>query len=84
MPAHDHWFNEFKGEITTDHREILERARRPNHNGEWSFNHAVARTRQFYTERFTGYARCNSITLDELKVLLKMIETFATDAFPGS
>ena len=83
MPAHDQWFNEFKGEITTDHRQILERAKRPNTNGNWSFEHAAERTKAFYSERFTGYARCSSITEEELAILLKMVETFATDDFPG-
>lgn len=83
MPAHDQWFNEFKGEITNEHREILERASRPNTNGNWSFEHAVEKTRQFYIERFNGYARCSSITEEERKVLMKMVESFATDEFPG-
>jgi hypothetical protein len=82
MPAHDYWFNEFKGEITTEHREIMERAIQPNRNGNWNFQHAVKRTRQFYIERFTGYARCDSITTDELNQLLQLVEVFATDAYP--
>lgn len=84
MPAHDKWFNEFKGEITTDHRQILERAKRPNTNGHWSFDRAVERTKSFYHERFTGYARCNSITQTELNVLIRMVETFGTDKFPDA
>ncbi len=83
MPAHDYWFDEFKGEISTDHREIMERGKRSGKNGAWSFDHAAERTRRFYRERFTGYARCASITNDELQILLKMVETFATDEFPG-
>ena len=89
MTRHGPWFDEFRREIASDHRELCDararRARRARRSGTsaWSFDHALERTRAFYTERFTGYARCGSITPEDLKLLLHMVETLGTDDFSG-
>ncbi len=82
MP-HGPWFDEFRREITSDHREICAVRRRSGSSG-WSFDHALKRTREFYRDRFSGYARCGSITADDLARLTRMVETLGTDEFPGS
>jgi len=83
MLRHGPWFDEFRREIASDHRELCEARARRRGTSAWSFDHALERTRAFYTERFTGYARCGSISPDDLKLLLHMVETLGTDNFAG-
>lgn len=75
------WFEEFSAEVVSDHKQLLQcradRARR----GDWSFEHAVKRTREFYEERFTGYHRVGSITLEQRDRLLALVGVLGTDAF---
>ncbi|TAN53509.1 MAG: hypothetical protein EPN26_06925 [Rhodospirillales bacterium] len=67
------WYHEFKAEIERDARELrAARAERPPER--WSYEKAVARTRQFYLDRITGYATCLSITETERDELLKLLE----------
>ena len=49
---------------------------------DWSFDHAVKRTREFYRERFTGYQRVGSITAIELDRLLPLVAARGTPDFP--
>jgi len=76
------WFEEFYAEVASDHRQLLacrdERANR----GDWSFDHATKRTREFYVERFTGYQRVGSITAAELDRLLPLVAALGTPDFP--
>ncbi len=68
------WFQEFKAEIERDARE-LQAARTERPPERWSYEKAVASTRQFYLDRITGYATCLSITEAERDELLKLLET---------
>lgn len=75
------WFEEFHAEVVSDHKQLLQcRAERAD-RGDWSFEHAVKRTREFYQERFTGYQRVGSITLAERDVLLALVAALGSDAF---
>ena len=78
------WFQEFRAEVVSDHKQLLhcrtERAGRAG-RGDWSFEHAVKRTREFYRERFTGYQRVGSITLGQRDDLLALVDALGTDAF---
>ncbi|MCW9003300.1 MAG: hypothetical protein OQJ87_11355 [Rhodospirillales bacterium] len=82
MKGYEQWFAEFSAEITHDHRELLQCRESKSRTSEWSFDVAVEKTRDFYRERFNGFARCNSIDLAELKSLLRMVETLGTPKFP--
>ncbi|HFQ14738.1 MAG TPA: hypothetical protein ENK41_00160, partial [Rhodobacteraceae bacterium] len=76
--SHGPWFDEFRREIASDHRELCEARRRRAGSSGWSFDHALKRTRVFYSDRFTGYARCGSITAEDLARLMRMVETLGT------
>jgi len=75
------WFEEFHAEVVSDHKQLLlcraERAGR----GDWSFDHAVKRTQEFYVERFTGYQRVGSITEAERDALLALVDALGSDGF---
>lgn len=79
------WFEEFRAEVFSDHRQLVEQrermAARPD-VASWSFDTALARTRTFYVERFTGYQRVGSITEAELEILMDLVEKLGTDDFP--
>ncbi|MBF0246721.1 MAG: hypothetical protein HQL36_01405 [Alphaproteobacteria bacterium] len=76
------WYQEFRAEVVSDHRQLLacreERARR----GDWSFDHARMRTQEFYRERITGYRRTESITQAECDELLELVEKLGAPEFP--
>lgn len=76
------WYQEFRAEVVSDHKQLLRcRAERAG-RGDWSFEHACKRTRQFYVERFTGYQRVGAITTAECDDLLALVEALGTEAFP--
>ena len=73
------WFDEFRAEVVSDHRELL--ACRALREGNWSFDHAVKRTRQFYQERLNGYQGVGSISAGERDGLLALVEHLGTPEF---
>ena len=75
------WFEEFRAEVVSDHKQLLQCRADREARGDWSFEHAVRRTQEFYVERFTGYQRVGSISPEELNALLIMVETLGSDAF---
>lgn len=77
------WFEEFSAEVKSDHRQLLQCRDERAGRGDWSFDHAVKRTREFYEERFTGYQRVGSITLEQRDQLLALVEALGTDGFPA-
>jgi len=77
------WFEEFHAEVVSDHRQLLQCRAEREERGDWSFEHAVQRTREFYVERFTGYQRVGSITLGERDQLLALVEALGRDDFAG-
>jgi len=79
------WFEEFRAEVVSDHRQLTERRDRQSQNPSaqtWSFDNALKRTREFYYERFTGYQRVGSISEGELGQLLSMVDALGTPDFP--
>lgn len=79
------WFEEFRAEVFSDHRQLVERqSHQAARTGAapWSFETAIARTRAFYVERFTGYQRVGSINETELETLLDLVEQLGTTDFP--
>lgn len=76
------WFEEFSAEIRSDHKQLLQCKAEREARGDWSFDHAVKRTREFYMERFTGYQRVGSISADQRDALLDLVGKLGTDAFP--
>ena len=76
------WYQEFRAEVVSDHEQLVHCRAEREARGDWSFDHAVQRTREFYVERFTGYQRVGSITLAERDDLLALVEALGTDAFP--
>jgi len=78
------WFEEFHAEVVSDHKQLLQcRADRAG-RGDWSFEHAVKRTREFYQERFIGYERVGSISLQERDTLLALVDALGSDVFSTS
>lgn len=75
------WFDEFRGEIIHDHRQILE-ARQRRQGGPWVFERSVEAVRDFYRERITGFASCGSVSAGERDSLLRLVETLGRDDFP--
>lgn len=75
------WFEEFSAEVRSDHKQLLECRQVRAGRGDWSFDHALKRTREFYVERFTGYQRVGSISLDELQKLLALVDAMGTERF---
>lgn len=80
-PHGKRWVEEFRAEIVSDHRQIIDaRARRAG--GPWCFDHALERTRRFYRDRIGGFAACLSVTETEREELLRLVERLGTAAFP--
>lgn len=77
------WYEEFRTEVVSDHKQLLRCKAEREGRGDWSFDHAVKRTRQFYVERFTGYQRVGSITLAERDDLLALVNALGGDGFPA-
>lgn len=75
------WFEEFYAEVVSDHQQLLQCRAAREARGDWSFEHAVKRTREFYVERFTGYQRVGSITVEERDTLLALVAALGSDAF---
>ncbi|HEY9163408.1 MAG TPA: hypothetical protein VIN57_02270 [Magnetovibrio sp.] len=75
------WYAEFHAEVVSDHKQLLQcRADRAGRS-DWSFDHAVKRTQEFYRERFTGYQRVGSISLAECDALLALVEALGSEQF---
>ena len=64
------WFDEFRAEVISDHRELLACRSKREGKDNWSFDQAVKRTRQFYHERLNGYQGVGSITAEQRDGLL--------------
>lgn len=77
------WYQEFRAEVVSDHKQLLQCKVEREGRGDWSFEHAVKRTQQFYVERFTGYQRVGSITLAERDDLLALVDALGGDGFPA-
>lgn len=77
------WYEEFRAEVVSDHKQLLQCKAEREGRGDWSFEHAVKRTQQFYVERFTGYQRVGSITLAERDDLLALVDALGGDGFPA-
>lgn len=75
------WFDEFRGEIIHDHRQIIE-ARQQRQGGPWAFERAAEAVRSFYRDRITGYASCGSVTPAEREALLRLVDQLGQDDFP--
>ncbi|MCR4378474.1 MAG: hypothetical protein NUV50_10345 [Rhodospirillales bacterium] len=75
------WFEEFRAEVVSDHQQLLQCRAEREARGDWSFEHAVKRTQEFYVERFTGYHRVGSISLEELNALQGLVEALGSDTF---
>ncbi len=75
------WFDEFRGEILHDHRQIIE-ARQRRQGGPWVFERAAEAVRTFYRERISGYASCGSVTTEECDSLLRLVDALGCDDFP--
>ncbi|MEG3619187.1 hypothetical protein V5T82_12035 [Magnetovibrio sp. PR-2] len=75
------WFDEFRAEVISDHRQLLacreERADKSN----WSFGHAVKRTQEFYQDRLNGYQGVGSITAEQRDGLLALVDSLGTPEF---
>ena len=81
--AAKNWDEEFRNELIDDHRALLEAQAHRKKSGTWSFAKALERTRIFYRERLTGFARCGSISEKELETLMLMVEQMGTEEFPA-
>ena len=75
------WFEEFRAEVISDHKQLLQCRVDRAGRGDWSFDHAVKRTQEFYVERITGYQRVGSISLAERDALLALVEALGSTAF---
>ena len=78
------WFEEFSAEVASDHKQLLQCRADRAARGDWSFEHAVKRTQEFYVERLTGYQRVGSITLEERDALLALVAVLGSDTFDGA
>lgn len=76
------WFEEFSAEVVSDHRQLLACRDARQGRGDWSFDHAVKRTRKFYQERLNGYHSVDSITGEQLDHLLTMVDALGSTEFP--
>ncbi len=76
------WFLEFRNELDTDHKELLAcRTQRAGTN--WSFDKAVERTRAYYRDRISSFARVGSITAEQRDELLALVDLLGDEAnFP--
>ncbi len=75
------WFDEFRGEIIDDHRQIVEERRRRD-GGPWDFERACESVRRFYRDRISGFAACGSLGDAERDTLLRLIDALGRDDFP--
>lgn len=75
------WFQEFRAEVVSDHKQLLHCRAEREARGDWSFEHAVKRTREFYMDRITGYQRVGSISIEERDTLLALVDALGSDAF---
>lgn len=75
------WFEEFRAELISDHRQLLARRDAGKGRDNWSFDQARKRTQDFYRERFSGYHKAASISQSELQHLLGMVEALGTPDF---
>lgn len=76
------WYEEFRAEVISDHRQLLECREARAGKSEWSFEHAVVRTQAFYRERFTGYHKTGSISQAELEELMPLVKKLGSAEFP--
>ncbi len=84
MVFHDpaqNWFEEFRAEVISDHRQLLACREDRKSKNNWSFEHALKRTQQFYDERFKGYHKVGSISAKELEQLLALVERLGQEDF---
>ncbi|MCW8916890.1 MAG: hypothetical protein OQK24_13695 [Magnetovibrio sp.] len=75
------WFEEFRAEVISDHRQLLACREQRKAKNNWSFEHALKRTQDFYDERFKGYHKVGSINANELKQLLDLVERLGQENF---
>lgn len=76
------WFEEFRAEVLSDHRQLLACRVARKDRGDWSFDHALKRTQGFFQDRLNGYHKVGSITAEELKSLLVLVLAMGTPDFP--
>jgi len=81
MVAAKTWVEEFRNELIDDHTALLEAESWRKKSKNWSFDVARERTQTFYRERLTGFARCGSISADELEDLLRLVEQLGLTEF---
>lgn len=67
------WIEEFANEIAADARALRD-ARDQRAGTPWSYEGALARTRDFYVTRISGFYVCGSITESERERLLASVE----------
>jgi len=80
----DTWFEEFRAEVISDHRQLLACRDERQGRSKWSFDHAVKRTQGFYEDRLNGYHKVGSISARELETLLALVFALGSADFPGS
>ena len=76
------WFEEFRAEVVSDHRQLIACRAARQDRGDWSFDHAVKRTKAFYEERLNGYHKVDSISSAQLAELLALVAAMGTADFP--
>jgi len=76
------WFDEFRAEVISDHRQLLACRAARKDRGDWSFDHARKRTQRFYEERLNGYHKVSSISAEQLQSLLTLVAAMGTTDFP--
>jgi len=76
------WFEEFRAEVISDHRQLLACRTARKDRGDWSFDHALKRTKAFYEERLNGYHKVDSISAAQLKSLLALVDAMGLPDFP--
>ena len=76
------WFEEFRAEVTSDHRQLLSCRAAREGRSDWSFDHAVKRTKDFYEQRLNGYHKVGSISVEELQTLLALVRDLGMPDFP--
>lgn len=75
------WFEEFRAEVISDHRQLLACRAERKAKGNWSFEHAVKRTREFYQDRLGGYQGAGSITTEQRDALLALVDRLGEPDF---
>lgn len=76
------WYEEFRAEILSDHRQLLACREARASRGDWSFDQARRRTQNFYRERLNGYHSVGSIDSEQLLVLLGLVDKLGAEDFP--